>query len=476
MIKTLIAKEIRTNILSFRFLVSFALLFVIVAVTSLVLTGDYLRRQDEYSQRQAELEHYLRNYAHFNRIGIILQAAQPPIPFQTLVRGLTAEVNLEQFDNDPLPVMFPLIDLTFIVTILVSLMALILSYDAVCGEKEDGTLKLMLANGLSRSKIILGKFAGGMLTLLEPFLLSVAAGMLIILLHPRVTWRGADWGALGLILLGAALYIAVFYLIGILISSIHSSSSSSIMTSLFVWVLLVLVVPNLSPYVASFLSPTPSRIKVSREIDRLEDVERDNLGRKLVEENRREVLKQYPVLAERLSEAEVKKRVAEDPEYRKAYEAARAANQQGWDEANRIQGAKTEVLREDLRQKEEAQTGLARSISMASPMADFTYLATELSSTGMRNMLHVIELAKVWDRVFYGEYRPKKLAEMKVKDPTGDPWNTAVDMADSPRFRYTEEGLEGRIKAALDAFAVLAVYAVALFAAAYMSFIRYDVR
>ena len=476
MLKTIIAKEIRTNSLSFRFLASFALLFVIVVITAAVLTGDYLRRQDEYSQRQAELEHYLRNYAHFNRIGPILQATQPPIPFQTLVRGLTAEVNLEQFDDDPLPVIFPLIDLTFIVTILVSLMALILSYDAVCGEKEDGTLKLMLANGLSRSKIILGKFAGGMLTLLGPFLLSVTAAMLIILLHPRVSWTGADWGALGLILLGAALYIAVFYLIGILISSIHSSSSSSIMTSLFVWVLLVLVVPNLSPYVASFLSPTPSRIKVSREVARLYDTDRDDLGRKLAEEKRREVLKQYPVLAESLSEAEVRKRVAEDPEYRTAYEAARAANQKAWDEANRIQSAKGEVLQKDLRQKEEAQTGLARSISMASPMADFTYLATELSSTGMQNMLHVIDLAKVWDRFFYGEYQPKKIAELKAKDPTADVWNTAIDMTDSPRFRYTEEGLGGRMGAAWGAFAVLAVYIVALFAAAYIAFIRYDVR
>ncbi len=476
MMRTIIAKEIRANILSFRFLVSFALLFVIVTVTSLVLTGDYLRRQDEYSQRQAELETYLKNYAHFNRIGPILQPAQPPIPSQALVRGLTAEVNLDQFDDDPLPVIFPLIDLTFIVTILVSLMALILSYDAVCGEKEDGTLKLMLANGLSRSKILLGKFAGGLLTLLGPFLISVAAGMLIILLHPRVTWTGADWGALGLTVAGAALYIAVFYLIGILISSVHRSSSSSIMTSLFVWVLLVLVVPNMSPYLASFLSPTPSRIKVAREIDRLSDVERDDLGRKLADESRREILRQYPVLADRLSEAEVKKRVAEDPVYRNAYEAARAANQKAWDEANRIQGAKTEVLRNDLGQKEEAQTGLARSISMASPMADFTYLATELSSTGMRNMLHVGQLARVWNRLFYDEYRPKKIAELKAKDPTADLWNTAVDMTDSPRFLYAAEGLEGRIGAALGAFAVLAVYVVALFAAAYIAFIRYDVR
>jgi ABC-type transport system involved in multi-copper enzyme maturation permease subunit len=65
---------------------------------------------------------------------------------------------------------------------------------------------------------------------------------------------------------------------------------------------------------------------------------------------------------------------------------------------------------------------------------------------------------------------------MKAKDPTGDFWNTAVDMTDSPRFRYTEEGLGGRMVAAWGAFAVLAVYIVALFAAAYIAFIRYDVR
>jgi ABC-type transport system involved in multi-copper enzyme maturation permease subunit len=476
MMKTLIAKELRTNLLSFRFLASFVILFVVVAVTALVLAGDYTKKLDEYSQRQAEIESYLRSYAHFNRIQNVLQATQPPIPFQTLVRGLTADVNMGEFDDDPLPVMFPLIDLTFIVTILVSLIALILSYDAVCGEKEDGTLKLMLANGLPRSKIILAKFAGGVLTLLGPFLVSVAAGMLIILLHPRVNWSGADWGALGLIVVGAVTYISVFYLIGVLLSSVHKSSSSSIMTSLFVWVLLVLVVPNLSPYVSSFLSPAPSRIKIAREISRLTDIERDDLGRKLQREYRAEVLKQYPVLAERMSEAEQKKRVAEDPEYKKAYEEGRAATERAWAEANRIQNAKAKVLTDDLHQKEEAQTDLARSISMASPLADFSYLATDLSSTGTQNMVHFEGLRKAWKSAFDRDYQPKKIEALKAKDPTADLWDTPIDMTDAPRFRYTEEALGGRVHAALPPFAVLLGYCVVLFAAAYVSFIRYDPR
>jgi len=474
--RTLIAKEMRAHLLSFRFLASLVILFVLVVLTAVVLTGDYVRKLDEYSGRQAEIDRYLRSYAHFNRIQNVLQPAQPPIPFLALVRGLTADVNMEAFDDDPLPVMFPLIDLTFIVTILMSLIALILTYDAVSGEKEEGTLKLMLANSVPRSKIILAKVAGAGLTLVGPMLVSLAAGMLVIILHPRVGWTGVDWGALGLIVVGAVLYGGVFCLIGILVSSVHRSSASSIMTSLFVWTLLVLIVPNLSPYVASFLSPAPSRIKVARETARLTDVDRDDLGSKLMAEYQGQVLKDYPVLAERLSEAEVKRRVAEDPDYRKAFEANRAASERAWAEANRIQGAKAGELTEDLRRKEEAQTGLARAISMVSPLADFAYLATDLSSTGTRNQVHFGRLSRLWGQAFYRDYRTKKVEDLRAKDPTADAWNTPIDMTDAPRFRYVEEGLAGRVRAALPPFAVLLGACVVLFAAAYVSFIRYDVR
>ena len=476
MIRTLVAKEMRSHVLSFRFLASFVILLVLVVVTAVVLTGDCVRQLDEYSARQAEIDRYLRSYAHFNRIGAIVQPTQPPVPFQTLVRGLTAEVNMAGFDNDPLPIMFPLIDLTFIITILMSLVALILTYDAVSGEKEDGTLKLMLANGLPRPKIVLAKAVAAVLTLVGPLLVSLAAGMIVVLLRPRIDWTGTDWAALGAIVAGAILYIGVFALIGILVSSAHRSSASSIMTSLFVWTLLVLVVPNLSPYVASFLAPTPSRIKIDREIARLTDVDRDDLGRKLAAEYQAQVLREHPVLAERLSGDEVKRRVAEDPAYRKAFEANRAASERAWAEANRIQSAKAEDLNRDLRRKEEAQTGLARAISMVSPLADLAYLATDLSSTGMRNRVHFGRLAEIWGQAFYRDYRPRKIEEMRAKDPTVDAWNTAVDMSDAPRFRYVEEELGERVRAALPPFAVLFGYAVVLFAAAYVLFIRYDVR
>ena len=123
MIATIVKKEILGHIISFRFIVTLALLLIVVPVTTFILTNDYLKRIDDASLRQAETETYLRSYGHFNRIGSILQARPAPIPFHSLVRGLAPDINLGEFDNDPLPVRFPLIDLVFIVAIVMSLVA-----------------------------------------------------------------------------------------------------------------------------------------------------------------------------------------------------------------------------------------------------------------------------------------------------------------------------------------------------------------
>jgi len=475
MFGAIVRKELLGNILSFRFVVTLALLLVVVPVTTFVLTNDYLRKVSDASVRQAETETYLRSYAHFNRIGAILRPSMPPLPAEALVRGLTADVNMAEFDNDPLPVMFPLVDLVFVVTILMSLVALIFAYDAVSGEKEDGTLKLMLANGLARPKVILAKIAGGGLTLVVPFAMALIIGLLVILVHPGVGWRAADWAALGLVAAGAVLYIMLFYALGAFISARHHASSSSIMTSLLVWVVLVLVVPSLSPYAASFLSPTPSRIQVEREAQRLGDTERDELGRKLEAEALRPLLAKHPVLAENLSQGDQKRLVERDPAAREAFEAATAARQSAWDEANRVQGEKIMAVRSAAARKEEAQTALSAAISMVSPLAVFSYLATDLSSTGMRSTAYFGRVRGVWDQAF-GDYSRQKLADLQAKDPATDWWNTSVDMSDRPRFEFREERLTARVLAALPMFGLLAGFGLVFFALAYVSFIRYDVR
>jgi len=482
MLTTIIKKELLNNIFSFRFLFVFVLLVIIVTVTVLILTDDYLRRVDEYSLRQNDIENYMRRYAHFNRVNAVIAPSQPPLPFNSLIRKISPddyviENVFGEFNSDPLPIMFPLIDLTFIVTILLSLIALLFSYDSICGEKEDGTLKLMLSNKLSRARIILGKIIGGTLTLIIPFLLSLTIGLLIIQFNPRISWSEANWRAFGLILLGSILYFSFFYCLGVFISSRHRSSSSSIMTSLFVWVILILLIPNLSPYLASFLSPAPSKIKVERDIERITMDERDELMRKMWREKQAELYKLYSILDENknLTQEEQKRKAAEDAAYRKAYQILSEQFKIIVSEANRIQQDKISGMRTELSRKEESQMLLSLGISMISPLADFTYLATDLSSTGLRNMIHFQRITGEWRRLF-GDYSEKKRDAIEKENPAIDSWNVAVDMSDRPRFQYKEEALAGRFKWTLPSFAVLIVYNLIFFLTAFFSFIKYDVR
>lgn len=475
--KNLILKEIRNHLLSFRFMAVFALLLVIVPATVLILANDTARRQDEYSRRQADIEIYLRSYAHFNRIGNIIAPSQPPLPLQAVVLGLSARPDLEQFDNDPLPVMFPLIDLTFILGILMSLAALIFSYDAVSGEKEDGTLKLMLANGLPRAKIVLAKIVGGMAALAIPFLASLAVALIFLVLHPRIAWTASDWGSLALIVAGGLVYIGIFLGLGLLISARHASSASSILTCLFVWVLVVLVVPNLSPYVASLIKPSPSIVAVDRTIARISDTERDDLGRQLSRERTDAIIKAHPILqnVRRMNETEIKAEIARNEEFAGAYELYRRAGSGAWDEANRIQTAKAKVLQDDLEVKEKAQTRLSVRLSMISPLASFTYYGADLAHGGARNLEHFQTLAAAFGDAFRA-YQSRKIEEMRRADPTVNTYDSIVDVRDMPRFVFREERLGARFRAAAGPLVLLIVMAAAAFLAAVLSFNRYDAR
>ncbi len=176
-----------------------------------------------------------------------------------------------------------------------------------------------------------------------------------------------------------------------------------------------------------------------------------------------------------MSEAEIKTKITQNPEFDRAYALLRKEREAAWREANVIQGAKADVLREDRNKKEAAQTRLSIGLSMISPLAAFTYLTADLSNTGRRNQTHFETLSKAWWRS-YGEYMDRRMESMRRENPTMDLWNTAVDVRDMPRFAYKEEDLAARIKGVSGPLLLLIGLTLAVFAAAYASFIRYDAR
>jgi Cu-processing system permease protein len=100
-----------------------------------------------------------------------------------------------------------LVSLTTLAVFLIPLIALLLAYDAVVGEREAGTLQLLLTYPISRSALLLGKFCGHGLILGAATTLGFGiAGVTIAL--------GADGVALGELAQGLGLLIASTVLLG----------------------------------------------------------------------------------------------------------------------------------------------------------------------------------------------------------------------------------------------------------------------
>ena len=102
------------------------------------------------------------------------------------------------------------VDWAFIIGSILSLIALWFTFDAFSGERERGTLRLMLANSIPRHTVLIGKFLGALLSISIPFILAVLVNLLLISTANTVHLTTEAWGRLGIIFFLALLYTSQF--------------------------------------------------------------------------------------------------------------------------------------------------------------------------------------------------------------------------------------------------------------------------
>lgn len=477
MLKSIITKEFLDNILNLRFIVGFILCIIITLSCVIILSHDYQKEMKDYSLRVSLQDEFLDNYAHTNRIGGMNIPQKPPEQFRPLVIGIPREADLGSFDDNPLPVLFPPLDLIFIVTIIMSLLAILFSYDAIAGEREKGTLKLMISNSISRANLLFGKWIGGTVSLLIPFIFSLLISTIYITINPRIDWDGSAWATFFLLLVASIIFIASFYLLGLLVSSFSKYASTSILTSLFLWVIFILVIPNLSPYIAAQLYRIPSVNKIEKEVNRIQGIERDDLGRKLSQEVADKYEQQYGQMFTELQKKDRegrRQRAATDVEFKVMFEAYTNEVGNAWDEANSIQGEKANKIRSELDNKSGIQNFIAKHIACLSPYSNYVYLATDLTGTGLHSLDYFSRITSEYYATM-SFYLQSKEEQAREKDPTfGN--NSFLDVSDRPRFSFKEEPLLGRLGVGLPYWGLLMFFNVLFFVMTYVVFLKYDVR
>ena len=136
------------------------------------------------------------------------------------------------------------IDWVFIITYLLSFIPLLFTFDALSGEREQGTLRLCLANPISRPVLLIGKFLGTLITVLIPFVFAVLLNLAVISADSWTQLSAADWGRLGLILLIASSYAGIFIGLGLMVSAGTREPRVSLVVLLLIWVTTVIFMPS----------------------------------------------------------------------------------------------------------------------------------------------------------------------------------------------------------------------------------------
>ncbi len=129
------------------------------------------------------------------------------------------------------------VSLLDLVQYLVPLLALLLGHDLLISEREERTLSLVLAGGVPRGRVWLGKFLGGCVTLGVPLTLGFAIAGTVIGLAAKDTGVGPF---LKLALSGLGLGI-IFLALGLVISTFCRTRVQALVFALLVWCMAVFV-------------------------------------------------------------------------------------------------------------------------------------------------------------------------------------------------------------------------------------------
>ena len=151
------------------------------------------------------------------------------------------------------------IDWVLVISVVLSFVAILFTFDAISGERERGTLRLILSNSVSRSQILIGKFLGVFLSISLPFLMATLINLFLLNAASHISLEAHHWGQLGVIFLIATVYMSIFIALGLLISSRVNQPEISLTILLLIWAVFVVLTPNTLGSIVSGLKPAQTR-------------------------------------------------------------------------------------------------------------------------------------------------------------------------------------------------------------------------
>ncbi len=267
MIGLTLLHRIKEDILSGKAVVLLLVTVVLMGASTALTVGELQRRQKIYEATAADQKDLAPLLRRPELLSVLIHGVDADIYKGKSVAGTKVERVPPAAYENPLLALFPTPDTGFIVQYILSLFALMMSFDVAAGPKERRTLSLIFSNPVSRTGYFLGQCIGSYLSLVVAFLLGLFGSVAILTIAGVGNLTGDTMLRITGIAVIMLLYLAVFFMVGAMISASTVSSARAFVASLLTWTVLVLVLSQLLMLLAEHARRIPSIEVVTAEMN-----------------------------------------------------------------------------------------------------------------------------------------------------------------------------------------------------------------
>jgi ABC-2 type transport system permease protein len=180
-----------------------------------------------------------------------------PNYIKVTARSLDALVSGDQIEN-PLAVASGQFDAAFVILFLYPLLIFAISFDLTATERDQGTLRMVMAQPVRMRDLIAGKMLVRAIRLLIPVLLiPIAVAALRPPIDADFVLRAALWAA------AVVVYGAIWYGIALLVNARGLSAPANALILAGIWLLFAVVGPSCVNLLIATRYPMPSRVEAA---------------------------------------------------------------------------------------------------------------------------------------------------------------------------------------------------------------------
>jgi ABC-2 type transport system permease protein len=260
-------------------LIAGALLLLLIVTATLISIGKRQAIEDARSRYQSEQteQFYKQPDRHPHRMvhygQFVFRPLAPLAFFDFGVDAYTGNMvfleghrqnsaNFAEARQSSLLLRFGQLTPAFVLQTLAPLLVIFLAFRALAGERERGTLRLMLAQGISGGQLVTGKLIAH----------SALAGAVLLpallALGIMAATGGASAVQAGLMMLGYGAYLLVWALVALLVSALVPRGRDALLALVALWMVTVVLLPRTLPEAAAASETLPTRIETDVAIGR----------------------------------------------------------------------------------------------------------------------------------------------------------------------------------------------------------------